>query len=67
MNINAYLKVFKIKKLAPLTKENLVNFKRPEFEFNINYIKGNFIPTNEAIERLIKIKNFFDSRIPILL
>jgi hypothetical protein len=41
--------------LAPLTKGNLVNFKRPDLEFNIKDIKGNFIPTNEANERLRKI------------
>ena len=56
-----------MKILTPLTKENLTNFKRPEFEFNTNDIKGYFIPTKEAIERLRKIKNFFDSRISVML
>jgi len=53
--------------LSSITKENLYNFERPKFEIKIDDIKGNFILTKEAKERLQKIKNFFDSKIPIML
>ena len=53
--------------LSSITKENLKNFKRPEFELKIEDIKGNFVLTEEAKKRLQKIKNFFDSRIPVIL
>ena len=53
--------------LTSITKEKLINYKRLEFEIKTEDIKGNFIPTTEAIERLRKIKNFFDSRIPVML
>lgn len=53
--------------LASITKEKLITYKRPEFEIKTEDIKGNFIPTTESIERLRKIKNFFDSRIPVML
>ena len=53
--------------LSSITKENLNNFKRPEFELKIEDIKGNFVLTEEAKKRLQKIKSFFDSRIPVML
>ena len=53
--------------LKSISKENLVNVKKRQFEYNVEDIKGNFVLTNEAKERLQKIKNFFDSRIPIML
>ena len=56
--------------LSSITKENIINFKRPKFELkirDIKDIKGDFVLTEEAKKRLQKIKNFFDSRIPVLL
>jgi midasin (ATPase involved in ribosome maturation) len=53
--------------LSSITKENLTNIKIKKFKLELEGIKGNFIPTEEAKERLQKIKNFFDSRIPVLL
>lgn len=53
--------------LEQITKENLLNIKNEKFELNLEDVKGNFIPTDEAKERLQKIKNFFDSRIPVML
>ena len=53
--------------LEHITKENFLNIKNEKFELNLEDIKGNFIPTDEAKERLQKIKNFFDSRIPVML
>ena len=53
--------------LENITKENLLNIKNEKFELNLEEVKGNFIPTDEAKERLQKIKNFFDSRIPVML
>ena len=53
--------------LQSLTQEKLKSFIRPKFEFKIDDIKGNFVLTEEAEKRLQKIKNFFDSRIPVLL
>ena len=53
--------------LEQITKENLLNIKNEKFELNLEDVKGNFIPTDEAKERLQKIKNFFNSRIPVML
>ena len=53
--------------LECISKENLSNVKKRDFEYKIEEIKGNFVLTNEAKERLQKIKNFFDSKIPIML
>ena len=53
--------------LTSVTKEHLQNFKRKKFELKLEDVKGNFVPTEEAKERLQKIKNFFDSRIPVML
>ena len=53
--------------LEQITKENLLNIKNEKFDLNLEDVKGNFIPTDEAKERLQKIKNFFDSRIPVML
>ena len=53
--------------LENITKENLLNIKNEKFELNLEEVNGNFIPTDEAKERLQKIKNFFDSRIPVML
>ena len=53
--------------LSKVNKENLKAFSRPKFELKIEDIKGNFVLTDEAKTRLQKIKNFFDSRIPIML
>ena len=41
--------------------------KRKKFELKLEDVKGNFVPTKEAKKRLQKIKNFFDSRIPVML
>ena len=53
--------------LECITKDNLENKERKQFEFNPENIKGNFILTYKARERLQKLKNFFDAKIPILL
>jgi len=53
-----------LNEMASLTKAYCV--KRSEFEIPQD-IKGNFVLTDEARERLQKIKNFFDSKIPIIL
>ena len=53
--------------LSPITKESLSKVEREKFELKLEDVKGNFIPTEEAKERLQKIKNFFDSRIPVML
>ena len=53
--------------LENVTKENLLNIKAQDFEIKTEDIKGNFILTDEAKVRLQKIKNFFDSGIPVLL
>ena len=50
-----------------ITKNNLEKKERKQFEFNPNIIKGNFILTFNAKERLQKLKHFFDAKIPILL
>lgn len=50
-----------------INKDILQKIERSKFEFKLEDIKGNFIPTEEAKERLQKIKNFFDSRIPVML
>ena len=50
-----------------VTKINLEKTERKQFEFDPNIIKGNFILTNKARERLQKLKYFFDAKIPILL
>ena len=50
-----------------ITKNNLKKKERKQFEFNPNIIKGNFILTFNAKERLQKLKHFFDAKIPILL
>ena len=52
--------------LSKITKDNLLKVRRTEFKIPKD-IKGNFVSTNEARERLQKIKNFFDSKIPIIL
>ena len=53
--------------LGSITKSNLQNHERVKFELKLEDVKGNFVPTEEAKERLQKIKNFFDSRIPVML
>ena len=53
--------------LENVTKENLLKIKSQEFKLKLEDIKGNFIPTKEAKERLQKIKHFFDSGIPVML
>ena len=53
--------------LSKITKESLLNIKRTEFEIPKEKIKGIFVLTKEARERIQKIKNFFDSKIPIIL
>ena len=53
--------------LEKITKENLSSIIREKFELKLEDIKGNFVPTEEAKERLQKIKNFFDSKIPVML
>ena len=53
--------------LAFLNKEKLLKVKREKFDIKLEEIKGNFFPTEEVKERLQKIKNFFDSRIPVML
>ncbi len=53
--------------LNELTKESLNLVKREKIDFDFNKIKGNFINTEQAIERLEKIYNFFNSRINIML
>lgn len=50
-----------------ISKDNLQKFKRKNFELKLEDVKGTFVPTEEAKERLQKIKNFFDSRIPVML
>ena len=52
--------------LSQITKENLLKIQRTQFEID-KEIKGNFVLTEDAKERLQKIKNFFDSKIPIML
>ena len=53
--------------LSSINKDNLNNFTRQKFEPKLEDIKGNFVLTEEAKIRLQKIKNFFDSRIPVML
>lgn len=53
--------------LESITKETLKKTKIKNFELNFNDLKGNFIPTEKAKERLQKLKEFFDSKNPILL
>ena len=50
-----------------ITEEKLKNIKRKRLELKLEDVKGNFVPTEEAKERLQKIQNFFDSKIPVLL
>ena len=50
-----------------ITYESLSNFKRQSFDIKTEQIKGNFVLTEQAKERLYKIKNFFDKKIPIML
>jgi hypothetical protein len=52
--------------LEKITKENLSSIIREKFELKLEDIKGNFVPTEEAKERLQKILNFFDSKIPVM-
>ena len=44
--------------LSNITKESLLKVKRTEFEIPKEIIKGNFILTKEARERIQKIKIF---------
>ncbi len=44
--------------LSKITKESLLKVKRTEFEIPEEKIKGNFILTKEARERIQKIKIF---------
>ena len=44
--------------LESISKENLTKVENRVFEYNIGEIKGNFVLTNEARERIQKIKNF---------
>lgn len=53
--------------LEKITKDSLNKVERKKLKVKFEDIKGNFVPTEEAIERLQKIKNFFDSRIPVML
>jgi hypothetical protein len=41
--------------LEKITKENLSSIIREKFELKLEDIKGNFVPTEEAKERLQKI------------
>jgi nitric oxide reductase NorQ protein len=50
-----------------INKDILQKIERSKFQIKLEDIKGNFVPTEEAKERLQKIKNFFDSRIPVML
>ena len=45
-----------------ITEEKLKNIKRKKLELKLKDVKGNFVPTEEAKERLQKIQNFFDSK-----
>ncbi len=53
--------------LTSINKETLQKLEREKFDIKLEEIKGNFVLTEEAKERLQKIKNFFDSRIPVML
>ena len=53
--------------LSSISKERLKNIKRERFKINEEDIKGNFVLTEEADNRLQKIKNFFDAKLPIIL
>ena len=53
--------------LNELTKENLNKAKREKIDFDFKKIKGNFIDTEQAVERLEKIYYFFNSRITVML
>ena len=53
--------------LDSITKDHLLNLKRKSLIIEPEQIKGNFVLTEQAKERLQKIKNFFDKKIPILL
>ena len=53
--------------LSSIKKERLKNIKRERLKINEEDIKGNFVLTEEADNRLQKIKNFFDAKLPIIL
>lgn len=53
--------------LTSINKETLQKLEREKFDIKLEEIKGNFVLTEEAKERLQKIKNSFDSRIPVML
>ena len=50
-----------------ITEEKLKKVERNKLELKLEDVKGNFVPTEEAKERLQKIQNFFDSKIPVML
>ena len=50
-----------------ITEEKLKNIKSKKLELKLEDVKGNFVLTEEAKERLQKIQNFFDSKIPVML
>ena len=53
--------------LESINKEKLKKTKIKELDLKFDDVKGNFIPTEKAKERLQKLKEFFDSKNPILL
>ena len=53
--------------LDKISKETLKKTEINNYDLNVNDLKGSFIPTEKAKERLQKLKEFFDSKIPILL
>ena len=53
--------------LTSINKETLQKLEREKFDIKLEEIKGNFVLTEETKERLQKIKNSFDSRIPVML
>ena len=50
-----------------INENELINLKRERLEYNEDIIKGNFIFTNEAKERIQKLFNQIKSNIPIML
>ena len=53
--------------LSSITKVRLRNIKRERFAIKEKEVKGNFVLTEEAENRLQKIKNFFDEKLPTIL
>ena len=52
---------------ANISQVKLINYNCPNIDIDNNKIKGNFIATKEAKERLQKLNSFIQSDIPILL